>query len=215
MARQWQPLTSRPDLFTGKLGQRLLHGTRGTIFELVTAGVVTLEGEEAKDQIVFVDSGSNVNFIREDLARRLGLTATPTSIQIKVVDEDFSERRANVYQLGLRDKFGGVHWMEALGVNSIPAIRELANLEEVKQAFPRIPDQAVYQQVGEAEILLSMSERHLHSSGGEAVGRLRLEHTPIGCGRVLTGLGKAQVERGSELLAECWSLQAALAAKPL
>ena len=63
MARQWQPLTSRPDLFTGEVGERLLHGTRGTIFEFVTAGVVAPEGEEAKDQIVFVDPGSNVNFV--------------------------------------------------------------------------------------------------------------------------------------------------------
>ena len=142
-AKQCQPLTSRPDLFIGEVGQRLLHGTRGTIFEFVTAGVVAPEGDEAKDQIVFVNPGSNVNFIQEGLARRLGLTATPTSVQIKVVDEDFSERKANGYQLGLRDRFGGVHWMEALGVNSITACRKLANLEEVRQAFPKIPDQAV------------------------------------------------------------------------
>ena len=104
-ARQCQPLTSRLDLFTGEVWQRLLHGTRGTIFEFVTAGVVAPEGNEVRDQIVFVDPGSNVNFIRKDLARRLGLTATPTYMQIKVLNEDFSDRKANVYQLGLRDRF--------------------------------------------------------------------------------------------------------------
>ena len=91
---------------------------------------------------------------------------------------------ANVYQLGLRDRFEKVHWMEALGVKSVTASKELTNLEEIKRSFPRVPDQAINRPVGEAGILLSMSERHLHGSGGEAVGRLRLEHTPFGCGRL-------------------------------
>ena len=63
MARQWPHPSCKADLSTGRIGDRLLHGTKGTIFEFVTAGVVALEGEEAEDQIVFVDPGSNVNFI--------------------------------------------------------------------------------------------------------------------------------------------------------
>ena len=86
--------------------------------------------------------------------------------------------------------------MEALGVGSVTPSKELANVEENKRSFLRIPEQAIRRPVGEAAILLSMSERHLHGSGREAVGRLRLEHTPFRCGRVVTGLGEAQGERG-------------------
>ena len=70
--------------------------------------------------------------------------------------------------------------MEALGVGSVTPSQKLENMEEIKRSFPRIPNRAIHRPVGEAAILLSMSERHLHGSGGEVVGSLRLEHTPFG-----------------------------------
>ena len=91
MARQWQPFASRPNLIESEVGDRVLHGTRGMIFQFVTAGVVAPEEGEVEDQIIFVDPGLNVNFIREDLAGRVSLTVTPTSVQIKMIDDDFNE----------------------------------------------------------------------------------------------------------------------------
>ena len=61
-----------------------------------------------------------------------------------------------------------------------------------------------------------MTERHLHSVGGRAVGRLRLSPTPLGCGWVVTGMSQKKVLRGelSSLSAECGSLDGAAAVMP-
>ena len=48
------------------------------------------------------------------------------------------------------------------------------------------------QPVGAAGLLISITERHLHSQGGIRKGRLRLSKTLLGCGQVLTGMDKKE-----------------------
>ena len=92
--------------------------------------------------------------------------------------------------------------------------------------------------VGAAGLLISMTERQLHSQGGIEKGKLRLLRTPLGCGQVVTGVathrkkdflplqrlsggranrhkGEKQKDRkGEGISAECRALQGATTAPP-
>ena len=76
-------------------------------------------------------------------------------------------------------------------IDSVPLQDEAA----VRRDFPGIREGAVRRSVGAAGLLISMTERQLHSQGGVEKGKLRLLQTPIGCGQDLTGVatcGNAQ-----------------------
>ena len=83
---------------------------------------------------------------------------------------------------------------------SVPLCDEAA----VRRAFPEIREGAVKRLVGAAGLLISITERHLHSQGGIEKGKLRLSKTPLGCGQVLTGVTKTKkgVTKGKRLRAE-------------
>ena len=71
--------------------------------------------------------------------------------------------------------------------------------------------------VGAAGLLISMTERQLHSQGGIEKGKLRLSKTPLGCGQVLTGVAalREEASRGERLSAECRALKGATTAQPV
>ena len=76
---------------------------------------------------------------------------------------------------------------------------------------PRIREGGVKIPDGAAELLISMTERQLHSQVGIEKGKLRLSRTPLGCGQVLTGvaLRGEKSQEGEEVSAEFRALQAA------
>jgi hypothetical protein len=166
--------------------------------------------------ITFSDPGSNLNFLTHKLAAALELVGIPTTIHLKVVDAEYREKQVLMYRLGVEDNLGNLHWLEAVGVESITEASPLLHTTEVRNAFPEAPEEALQRPVGPAGLLLSMTERHLHSVGGRAVGRLRLSPTPLGCGWVVTGMSPKTTVSGeaSSLSAECRSLQGAAAVRP-
>ena len=75
---------------------------------------------------------------------------------------------------------------------------------------------AVKRPAGTIGLIISMTERQLHSQGGIEKGKLRLSRTALECGKVLTGVvprGK-ESQGGEEVSAECRALQAATTAHP-
>ena len=116
-----------------------------------------------------------------------------------------------IYQLGVEDGAKKVHWMEAVGVSSITDAVPQVNEETIKEVFPEIKKEALHRPVGPVDLLLSMTERELHSGGGRMVGKLRLAETILGCGQVLTGVvpGQEGAREGEEVSAECRCLQGA------
>ena len=92
----------------------------------------------------------------------------------------------------MEDKNGKVHWMEAVGVNSLTESNPLRDEAAVRRAFPEIREGAVKRPVGAAGPLISITEKHLHSQGGIRKGRLRLSKTLLGCRQVLTGMDKKE-----------------------
>ena len=59
------------------------------------APVVLVEGRKTQS-IVFVDPGSNMNFITCELAYQLQLEGTQTKIFMKRVNEEYTEREVKV-----------------------------------------------------------------------------------------------------------------------
>ena len=75
---------SRPDWFLGMpLGSLLTEGTARTIFEIIEAPVVSVEGRKVQ-VIVFIDSGSNMNFITHELAQPIQLEGRLTKVFMKM-----------------------------------------------------------------------------------------------------------------------------------
>ena len=83
---------SGPDLFAGRpVGSILTAGATGAIFEIVEAPVLSEEGRWVPG-IVFMDSGSKMNFIAHKLAQQLELEGAHAKICPKVVDNDFTKK---------------------------------------------------------------------------------------------------------------------------
>ena len=97
------------------MGSFLTEGIAGAIFKIMEAPVVSVEGRKTQS-IVFIDPGSNMNFITRELAYQLQLKVTWTKIFMKRVNKEYTEREVKVYRLGLEDAKKQMHWMEAVGV---------------------------------------------------------------------------------------------------
>ena len=90
----------------------------GAIFEILEAPVVSVEGRKVQG-IVFTDPKSNMKLITHELAQQLQIERGLTKIFMKRVNKDYSEREVKVYCLGVEDAKRQIHWMEAVGMESI------------------------------------------------------------------------------------------------
>ena len=147
------------------MGSLLTEGTEGTIFEITEAPVVLVEGRKTQS-IVFIDPGSNMNFITHELAYKLQLKGTWTKIYMKGVNEEYTERAVKVYRLGVEDAKKQIHWMEAVGVGSITESVPLQDEAAIRRDFPEIMEGAVKRPAGAARLLILMMERQLHAKEG-------------------------------------------------
>ena len=100
---------------------------------------------------MFVDPGSNMNFITHELAHQLQLEGAQTKIFMKRVDEDYTEREVKVYRLGVEDAKRQIHWMEAVGVGSITESVPLPDEAAIRRDFPEILEGAVKRPAGAAD----------------------------------------------------------------
>ena len=92
--------------------------TAGAMFEVLHAPVCSQEDSKVTD-IVFIDGGSNMIFVTHTLAGKLDLVGTRTSIYFWVVNKQYWEKEVLVFRLGVEDRFKVIHWMGAVGVDSI------------------------------------------------------------------------------------------------
>ena len=74
------------------------------MFELLHAPVCSQDDARVTN-IVFIDGGSNMNFVLHTLAGKLGLVGTHTSIYFRVVDKQYREKEVLVFRLGVEDRF--------------------------------------------------------------------------------------------------------------
>ena len=148
----------RPEWFSGRpMGSLLTEGTAGAVFKILEAPTVSVEREKTQI-IVFVDPGSNMNFITRELAYQLQLEGAWTTIFMKRVDKEYAEREVKVYRIAVEDTKKQIHWMEAVGVGSITELVPLQNEGEIRRDFPEIREGAVKRPAGAAGLLISMTE---------------------------------------------------------
>ena len=86
--------------------------------------------------------------------------------------------------------------METVGVESIMDSAKLQDKEGIRRDFPEIREGALRRPIRAAGLLISITERQLHSSGGVEKGKLRLSQTPLGCEQVLTGVETSREKAG-------------------
>jgi uncharacterized membrane protein len=214
-ARLHQPADARADRFPGPAGSQLTHGTKATLFELSDVALVNPDSGVEQAAVSVADSCSNINFIREEAARSLGLHGTPSEVQLKVIDNDYATKQAMIYQVGIKDRNGGLHYLECLSVQSIMDSPFPGDLSEARDLFPAIPEAALKRPTGPVTILISMAAQHLHAYGGETAEGLRLQDSPLtGCGKVLTGVLRTAPAGPGALSPECQALQAACVRLP-
>ena len=110
-----------------------------------------------------------------------------------------------IYRMAVVDRYGAQHVLEAVGVDTITDSQPIPDPEAVRAAFPGVPEEVLSMPVGKVGLLLGMTERHLHAEGGKSVGKLRLSETPLGCGKVVTGMAAVQGESciSDPISAEC------------
>ena len=122
----------RPDWFSGRpMGSLLTEGTAVAVFMIMEAPIVSVVGRKTQS-FVFVDAGSNMNFI--------------TLPKVKL------------YRIAVEEAKKQIHWMEAVGVGSITESVPLQNKDEITRNFPEIREGAVMRPAGAAGLLISMTE---------------------------------------------------------
>ena len=84
------------------MGSLLTDGTKGTIFEIMEAPVVSVEGRKIQS-IVFIDPLSNMNFITCKMGYKFQLEGAWIKIYMKRVNEEYTEREVKLYRLGVED----------------------------------------------------------------------------------------------------------------
>ena len=138
---------------------------------------------------------------------QMGLQGHKTEIYLKVIDYQYRAKEADLFQLGVADRYRGHHWMECIAVDNITEAPPLANQDAARLAFHHAPEEVFHRPEGPVGILLSMSERNLHAMGGETKGKLPLSNTPLTpCGKVITGLSLPSSSHGVALSAAAFSI---------
>ena len=186
----------------------IIDRTRRCLFEHLVVPVKAEGGGKVQEEIVLTDSAANTNFVTHDLAKELGAEGKVVEYSLKVVDSQYRKRKTLAYKIAIIDRVGMEHWVFALGVDTITDANPPSNLKEARRMFPEAPAEVFRRPTGPVKVLLSMTERHLHSHGGEQVGGLRLSPTPLGCGWVLTGLLPSHGHQAPQLSEEVWALMA-------
>ena len=74
-------------------------------------------------------------------------------------DKEYTENKVNVYWIDVEKHAGRVHWMEAIGGESIMDSVKLQDKEGIKRDFPGIRERALRRPLGAAGLLISITER--------------------------------------------------------
>ena len=119
-----------------------LEARRPGLYEVYSAALQAEDGHQQVGTVLvlpMVDPGSDTNYVIHDFARSLGLTGTPYSCFLKVVDTEYIQKQTAKYELDVGDKDGAVHRIQALGLDSITTLSEEPNLDPLLQLLEGVP----------------------------------------------------------------------------
>ena len=156
------------------------------LFEIFSAKAI---GKRASmETVVFVDPGSSLNFIRNEVAQQLCLEGEPVTYNIRVVNSSYRELKTKKYRLDLRAREMKENYIEVIGIPSITDTIPLGDITDLKNLFPNAPAEAFNRPTGAVDIMLGMPARELHATTGVVKGETRLDVSKFGCGHVFTGV---------------------------
>ena len=187
----------------------------GSLFSLLEVPVLSPCGAHESTALMLEDPGSTDNFVTHALARRLQLPSTPTSLFIRVLDQQYRERPTMVYFMNVVDMQGTTHRIEAIGMDSLTDVAPAPEVSTLATLFPSAPPAATAafrRPHGVVQLLLGMRDRRLHCTDGLEYGDLRLCRTRFTPGWVLTGFSSTLTAPAPRFSSEV--LLASLAAPP-
>ena len=168
------------------VGGELSPSRRPGLYEVYAVAVPAVSGP---DQVgtVLVDPGSDTDYIRHNFARWLGIQGTPYSYFLKVVDSEFVLKKSAKYKFEMVDRFGVVHRISALGLETITTLPPESDLDPLLPLLSGVPREVLEHPQGVVDVLLGLGSSSLHGKMIQEWGNLRLLETSFGCGRVLRG----------------------------
>ena len=81
---------------------------------------------------ILVDPGSDTNYVTHNFARALGLTGTPYTWFLKVVDMEYLEKSTAHYDFDIVDREGATHHIQALGLDTITTLPDEPDLSPIE-----------------------------------------------------------------------------------
>ena len=141
----------------------------------------------------FFDSGSNVNLVTEDFARRARLKGQPVLQSLVTTGANVSDWTSKAYYVPLVDKWGDEHKVLAYSMKTITSPIEEVNLQPALREFPELGDEywKIKRPTGNVGLLIGTNDVRLHphlaNPSKHLKGNLRLMTSMFGTGFLIDG----------------------------
>ena len=159
------------------------------LYEVYRVNIPSLDRSE-NAAMILVDPGSDTNYITHNFARALGLTGTPYTCFLKVVDMEYLEKSTARYDFDIIDREGATHHIQALGLDTITTPPGEPDLSPIEGLLDGLPREILDRPQGRVDILLGLGISSLHGRTRQEWGNLRLLESKFGCGWVIRGSHK-------------------------
>ena len=166
-----------PDCSKGSLRQLGLY-------KVYRVDIPSLDGSKNAATIL-VDPGSDTNYVTHNFARVLGLTGTPYTCFLKVVDMEYLEKSTKRYNFDIVDREGATHHIQSLGLDPITTLPDEPDLSPIEGLLDGLPREILDRPQGRVDILLGLGSSSLHGRTHQEWGNLRLLESKFGCGWVI------------------------------
>ena len=119
-----------------------------TFILLATSGIVVMtmpmsaveSDSKTMVALAFHDSGSNVTMIRNELAKKPGLTGCEVKQKLVRSGGDVMDWKTTSYKVPLLNSDGKVIILTAMGMDEISSVIKPAKVDPALKVFPQIPD---------------------------------------------------------------------------
>jgi hypothetical protein len=147
---------------------------------------------EAKDCLVFWDSGSNINLVTKGFIEKAGLQGRSTQLNLTTTGRSEDTLATTAYWVPLLDRTGEAHYVLAYEMDTITAPMSEVDVTGALDIIPDIPSlEAVRRPVGPVDLLVGLGHAGLFPYPADRErhwrGNLRLLTSRFGSGFLLDG----------------------------
>ena len=123
----------------GECGQGCqADSTSPGLYEVYSAELKNSQGG-VEAGTLFIDPGSDTDYIWHDYAQSLGLVGEPYVCHLKVIDMEYVEKKTAKYEMDILDRHGHFHRVTAIGLDSIMTLPPEPDLEPLRPLLREFP----------------------------------------------------------------------------